>query len=181
MKKTTLLVLFIIGFISCGTVYQSELENVKLQFKLINYTDKGYSNAKLYIGAKDINNNFIATDSIKYPDFPSNISPNGLYSDASSFYDNSGKINGFHYYKLNAERYVIVPFGFALDGVWKPNIEEIRSVSKNLTFMLKLPNGQQGIINGYDLDLNYIEGAIAYVTIQIKDMVITGETKFNNY
>lgn len=99
-----------------------------------NYTDKEYRGCKFYMGAFDSNNNFIAVDSLVYPNLKIYKNTEGAiinteegYSRTSPFLDNKNGLNQF--------------------GYWEPNISEIERISGERTIHIKSTLVNQTVFN----------------------------------
>ena len=185
MRKTYFLFLICLSVcISC-----SEEENLiavgdTLSFQLFNYSDKSYQNGELFIGAKDSNGDFIATESITYTNVPSKLSPNGVYTYLDNCINGNcgddGLINGYHYYSKNGETFVSIPFS-PENSLWIPNLEDVLAISDDMMFMLRLPDGSETILGGFNLRITLIDNPYpinALLRINIRDNEIEGNTTF---
>lgn len=154
-----------------------------IEFQLLNFTNVSYKEATLFIGGKDFNGNFIATDSIKYEFIPSNLSPNGQYT----FLDNcpincgsQGFVDGYHYFFKEGKEFVDVPFSLE-NNRWNPDLSKILEISDNFNFVLKLSNGEEGEIFGFDIRQTIINNPIpvnSNVQIHLTPTGIEGRTLF---
>lgn len=155
-----------------------------LSFRLYNYSDKSFQNGELFIGAKDTNGDFIATESISYASIPSKLSPNGTYTNLDNCIagdcGNDGLIDGFHYFTTNGEFFVSIPFA-PDNNSWTPNLEDVIAISDDMMFMLRLPDGSETLIGGFDLRITLVDNPApvnAIVRIYIRDNDIEGNTSF---
>lgn len=165
-------------FFSC-TFNEVTSDDNNYKFRLRNYTDITYQEGKLFIGAKNSNGEFIATDSIIYSNIPSNISPNDVYN-YDDDYTYTSSSNGYYYYKYdNGDQFVKIPFPFT-NGSQTLNEEEILSISENIGFLFVLSNGESGYIDGFSL-IDGIDRSSdyknIYVYVNIKDTEISGKVQ----
>lgn len=185
MKKYYLLFLLTVStiFFACDTEEVVVIQGDSLSFRLYNYTDKSYQNGELFIGARDRNGNFVPTESIDYAYIPSKLSPNGNYTildNCTLGCGDDGLINGYHYFSQNGELFVKIPFS-PDNNVWTPDLNEVLAISDDMEFMLKLPDGTEEIIGGFNLRITLIENDFpvnALVKIFLRDSGIEGGTTF---
>ena len=187
MKKYSLLLFTVFSFFltSCETERIVRIGNETLFFELFNFTSQPYDGAELIAGAIDENGTFIPTESIQYGRIPSNLSPNDLYTnldDCNQFLQcpSDGLQNGFHYFTDDDEFFVLVS-SFEDNIVWQPNLEQVLDISDNIGFLLRLPDGTEGMIGGFNLRATFIDNPIPLNTLTrifIRDEGINGETIF---
>ena len=185
MKKTYFLVfLYSIFFVSCTQEEQLFIGADSLNFRLYNYSDKSFKNGELFIGAKDANGDCIATESINYVYIPSKLSPTGAYTYLDNCINGNcgdeGFIDGYHYFSKNGETFVSIPFSED-NSIWTPNLEDVLAISDDMMFMLRLPNGSETLLGGFNLRITLIENPApvnALLQIYIRDNNIEGNTIF---
>jgi len=154
-----------------------------LTVRFSNHTDESFDNATLYIGAKNSSNSFIAIDSVQFLNIPSNISPIDRYStDLDNFFTkNIGFHEGYFYCIINGEQFVRIPFPDNIANSMDIKKEKLLEISEDFGFLLKLSNGTEGYINGYNLihgipNPTNEHGGYNYVKIDIKSNGISGFT-----
>ena len=180
MKKILLIVFSLATlFFSCDSIEVHSENNNRYKIRVTNYTDKPYKDSKLFIGAKNSNGNFIATDSVIYSNIPSNISPDDDYLTDDEYYaSNNSSSNGYYYFRTNSEQFVKIPFPFYSGGTLKISEEKILNISENIGFLFTLSNGDSGFIEGFNLidgiD-NSSDNKTIYVHIDIKNNEISGK------
>lgn len=182
MKKNFYYLVIILLIFSC-TINDLILDEVSFEIRLTNYTNTSWNEGTLYIGAKNMQGNFIATDSIKYQPVPSNISPTGSYN-SGEFYDNGGEYQGYYYYKRNNFQFVKIPYPVTTYGSLQVDKDKITAISSTFGFVFKLPNGQEKFIEAYDLDQglqNLNVDNRLYLNFDIKANGITGEATINSH
>lgn len=188
MKKYSLLLfLFLsLSLTSCETERIIRIGDETLFFELLNFTSQPYDGAELFVGAIDDDGNFVPTESIQYGRIPSNLSPNNLYTnldECTAFQcTNEGLQNGFHYFNDDDALFVLVPFfDGAENGIWNPDLDRVLEISDNLGFVLRLSNGEEGMIGGFNLRATFVDNPIPLNTltrINIRDVGIDGRTIF---
>lgn len=171
-------------FISCSQEITVIPIGDSLNFRLYNYSDKSFQNGELFIGAKDTNGNFVTTESISYSYIPSKLSPNDTYTNLDNCITgdcgNAGLIDGYHYFTRSGEFFVSIPFS-PDNNIWSPNLEDVLAISDDMMFMLRLPDGSETLIGGFDLRVTLIDNPApvnAIVQIFIRDNEIEGNTIF---
>ena len=158
------------------------IDFARLTIRFSNHTNESFENATLYIGAKDNTNTFIAIDSIQFKEIPSNISPTDQYStDLDNFFTrNIGFHEGYYYCKINGEQFVRIPIPNSDENTMQLEKEKLLKISENFGFLLKLSNGKEGYIEGYNLITGIpnpvYENSSVYVKIDIKQDGISGYT-----
>jgi hypothetical protein len=170
---------------SCETERIVRIGNENLFFELFNFTSQPYDGAELFVGAIDENGTFVPTESIQYGRIPSNLSPNDLYTnldECDPFLQcpNDGLQNGFHYFTDDDEFFVLVA-SFEEDVIWQPDLDQVLEISDNIGFLLRLSNGTEGMIGGFNLRATFIDNPIPLNTLTkifIRDEGIDGETIF---
>ena len=180
MKKFYFLAtIFLISFLSCNSAFVEALsDNYEYKFNLKNFTGNTYLEGNLYIGSKNSLGDFIAIDSIKYLNILSNISPSNQYynGDELPFTYNISS-NGYRYYRIQGEQYVVIPFPIGSVGTLKINEDKILENSDRIGFLFKLSNGFEKYIDGFNL-INGINSSgdsnKICVNIDIKDNSIIG-------
>ena len=85
LKFYSLSLVVILLISACNLVTVDEAEDSGFDFRINNYSDKEYNNCIIYMGYKDKDNNFVASDSLVYKDIViykkdqgENISENGF-------------------------------------------------------------------------------------------------------
>ncbi len=185
MKKIHL---FIFGCLLLCYSCTKELNAIHIDFahltvRFSNHTNESFDNATLYIGAKNSSNSFIAIDSIQFQNIPSNISPIDRYSTNMDnfFTKNIGFHEGYFYCKINGEQFVRIPFPDSIENSMQLEKEKLLAISSNFGFLLKLSNGKEGYIEGYNLNHGIPNptneyGGYNYVKVDIKSSGISGFT-----
>ena len=169
---------------SCTKEFDTiHIDFAHLTIRFSNHTDDSFENAILYIGAKNNTNSFIAIDSIQFKDIPSNVSPIDRYStDLDNFFTrNIGFHEGYFYCKINGEQFVRIPFPTSSENTIQIDKDQLLEISANFGFLLKLSNGKEGYIEGYNLidgipNPRNEYGGYNYVKIDIKHDGISGYT-----
>ncbi len=182
MKKIIYLLLASFFMLNCSSEQTIFIPNDSFSFRMLNFTDDSFQKATLYIGVKDANNNFVATESIEYDYVPSNLSPTGSYTNLEdcTFNCNEGFIDGFHYYFFNSQYFVDVPFSEE-SNLWNPDLSSIIELSDEFTLLFQLPNGVEKEIKGFDLRKVLIENPSpvnARIEIRIEDNGINSSIIF---
>ena len=185
MKKYCHFVFFALSILlmSCESEQLIILRGDSIDFKLFNYSDDAYQNAELLIGGIDSDNQFIATDSIRYAFVPSNVSPTGAYTNLDNCAiscGNDGLIDGFHYFIKAGEEFVQIPFS-QTNNTWFPNLNDILEISDTMAFVFRLPDGTEKRIGGFNLRTTFVENEVpihAETRIFIRDDTIEGGTFF---
>jgi hypothetical protein len=175
--------LFIILAIPSCTFNDLVLDETAFEINLSNYIDSNWSEGTLYVGAKNIQGDFIATDSMKYIPVPSNISPNNSYS-SGEIYDSSGEYKGYHYYRKNGIQYVKIPYPLSTHGSLFIDKGKIAEISQTLGFVFKLSDGQKKYIDGYNIHTGFDAPNgqnRLYLKFDIKTIGIIGEITTNGY
>lgn len=166
---------------SCSTEQLVLIPETSFNFQLLNYTDQSFQNATLFIGGKDSNGNFVATDSIQYSQVPSNVSPNGLYTfldDCTLGCGSEGLVDGYHYYFQNGQQFVDIPFS-PENNSWNPDIERVLEISDTLAFVLRLAGGQQAEISGFNIRTTLVNNpypVVSLVHMRLTENGIEGRT-----
>ena len=183
MKKTIYNILIIsLIYTSCSPSFDEAVsENYLYQFEVRNYTNNIFNEGNLFIGSKNSNGDFIAIDSVKYSNIISNISPSNQYYTGDELpFTNNRSSNGYNYYKIQGEQYVVIPFPIASVGTLNIDEDKILETSENIGFMFKLSNGQEKYFNGFNL-INGIDNTDRKnkicVLIHLKNNDIIGDVK----
>ncbi|MFN0729462.1 hypothetical protein [Polaribacter gochangensis] len=179
MKKHILsLLLLTFIFNSCiAFVNDFVLEDTSFNFDLTNYTETTWNEGTLYVGAKNLQGDFIATDSVKYIPIPSNISPVDSYTEDN--YSSNGKHQGYHYYKINNLQYVTIPYPIISYGSLHIDKDKLTAISSTFGFVFKLSDGQEAYLEAYDINKG-IDKSRLYINFYIKSTGITGKIRNNN-
>jgi hypothetical protein len=171
-------------FMSCTQEISVVVNGDSLNFRLYNYSDNSFQNGELFIGAKDANGDFIATESISYTYIPSKHSPNDAYTNLDNCIGGNcgtnGLIDGYHYFRSNGEIFVSVPFT-PTNNTWNPNLEDVLAISDNMMLMLRLSDGSETLISGFNLRTTLIDNPApvnAIVRMYIRENKIEGTTSF---
>jgi len=175
--------LFIILAISSCTINDLVLDDTLFDIKLTNYTESSWNEGTLYVGAKNIQGEFIATDSIKYTPVPSNISPMDSYN-SGDIYDSRGEYQGNTYYKHGGLQYVNISYPITSFGSLFIDKDEILEVSRVFGFVFKLSDGQKKYIEAYDIYTGFDDPNSKnklYINFDIKTTEITGKITTNSY
>ncbi|WP_435414861.1 hypothetical protein [Polaribacter aestuariivivens] len=184
MKKVIILNFILVIILNACTIDEIISENVNFKFNLENYTDIDYQNTNLIIGAKDKNGNFIALETITYPNILSNISPSNDYltGDELPFFKPS--TNGYFYYRINKEQFVEIPFPLTTTGTINIDENEILEISDYVTFKIEFANGNFAFIEDFNLKeaLDNSEELIhLIVKIEIKNNGVSGNVSVRPY
>lgn len=152
MKSKSLCLALITLFLSCSSLEGiDESENgIYLQFD--NYTESEYNGYKFYIGAIK-NNEFIATDSIVSDKLINSLLTAEPITDGNG--DKYVSISGFY------------PRSELSNNGWRPDYEEIRSLSNTYTFKIVFPNGREKVF--FEAPHDFEDFAIGTERIIIKD------------
>jgi len=146
IHKSIVLILVMTIFTNCDVLDSIDAHDSGFQLSIDNYTDKEYIGCKFYMGAFDVNNTFIAVDSLIYPDLV-------------IFKKNEGN-------DINTERGFSTTFPFRESkkginkfGFWEPKFAEILEISGNrgIVFKFELKNGMFDFTN----PLNFANGSIS--------------------
>lgn len=183
-KQYVLLFLFCSFFLSsCETEQVVFLGNDSLSFELFNYTGESYPNAELFVGAINADGDFVPTESRQYDYVPSFFSPTDTYTNldnCTTFCNNSGLIDGYHYFTQGGEFFVLIPFAQD-DNIWTPDLNEVLAISDDMAFLFRLPSGEEQMIGGFNLRTTLLENDFpvnATVTVNIRQNRIDGGTSF---
>jgi len=185
MKKQYVL-LFVLGsmfFTSCETNEPIFLGYDNISFELYNYSGQSYPNAELFIGALNADGDFVPTESREYDYVPSFLSPTDAYTNldnCATFCNNNGLIDGYHYFTQGGQFFVLIPFSTD-DNTWTPDLNEILTISDDMAFLFRLPNGDEQIIGGFNIRTTLIENDFpvnATVRVNIRENGIDGGTSF---
>lgn len=150
MKKNKYYLILFLILTSCfARINDLVIEDTAFNFNLTNYTDKSWNEATLYVGAKNVLGNFIATDSIKYKPVVSNISPINIYTEDE--YSSSGKYQGYHYFKIRNSQYVTIPYPIISYGTLNIDKDKIVAISSKLGFLFKLSVGEKVYVEAMDI------------------------------
>lgn len=176
MKKHifSLLLLFLIINSCIGIVNDFVIEDTSFNFDLTNYTETTWNEGTLYVGAKNLQGDFIATDSVKYIPIPSNISPVDTYTEDN--YSSIGKHQGYHYYKINNLQYVTIPYPVISYGSLHIDKDKLTAISSIFGFVFKLSDGQEAYVEAYDINKG-IDKSRLYINFDIKSTGITGRIR----
>ena len=182
--KKLFIVCILLSIISCSDEQTLIITpSNTFNFQLLNFTEVSYKDATLFIGGKDANDNFIATDSIKYSFVPSNLSPNGQYTfldDCPINCGSDGLVDGYHYFFKDGKEFVQIPFSLE-SNFWNPDVSKVLEISDEFNFVLRLSNGDEGEIFGFDIRKTIINNPIpvnSFVEIQLTPSGIEGRTIF---
>lgn len=173
MKKSIYYLLFIVLLSTSCFVKINDLvlEETAFNFYLTNYTDSSWDEGTLYVGAKNIQGGFIATDSIKYIPIVSNISPIDSYTEDN--YNFNGKHQGYHYYRFQDSQYVTIPYPIITYGSLNIDKDKIAAISSTLGFLFKLSDGQKTYVEAYDIYKGINQSRVS-INFYIKTTGITG-------
>ncbi|MFT5761891.1 MAG: hypothetical protein ACI8WA_001014 [Polaribacter sp.] len=173
MKKSIYYLLFILLISTSCFVKINDLvlEETSFNFYLTNYTDSSWDEGTLYVGAKNVQGDFIATDSIKYIPIVSNISPIDSYTKDN--YSSNGKHQGYHYYKLQNLQYVTIPYPIITYGSINIDKDKIAAISSTLGFVFKLSDGQKTYVEAYDIYKGIDQSRVS-INFYIKTTGVTG-------
>jgi hypothetical protein len=185
MRKQYFLLFFLcsIFLYNCETDRVVFLGNDSISFELFNYTGDSYANAELFIGAIDTDGNFVPTESRQYDFVPSFFSPTDMYTNLDNcevFCNNEGLIDGYHYFTQGGEFFVLIPFS-PEDNTWSPDLTPILEVSDEMGFLLRLSNGEEKRIGGFNIRATLIDNDFpvnATTRINIRETGISGGTFF---
>tara|TARA_R110001606_G_scaffold319560_1_gene466467 strand:+ start:2584 stop:3132 length:549 start_codon:yes stop_codon:yes gene_type:complete len=178
MKKHIFHLLFLALIFNSCIINDFVLDDVSFNFNLTNYTNKSWDEGTLYVGAKNKQGDFIATDSIKYIPVVSNISPINTYTDNS--YGSNGKYQEYHYYKVNNLQFVTIPYPIFNFGSLKADKSKLTSISSTFGFVFKLSDGKQVYVKAYDIKKGIEDNRVS-INFDIKNKGIVGYIRDNNY
>ena len=170
-------------FSSCESEQEVFITNDTISFRLYNYTDRSFESGELFIGGFDSNGDFVPTESIDYSFVPSKLSPTDTYTNLDNCViscGNEGLIDGYHYFTQNGEFFVRIPFS-STNNIWSPNLDDVLAISDNMAFMLRLPDGSEEMIGGFNIRTTLIDNEVpvnAVVRMYIRDSGIEGGTIF---
>ena len=175
--------LFIILIIHSCTFNDLVLDETAFDIRLTNYTNTSWNEGTLYVGAKNMQGEFIATDSIKYKPVPNNTSPINSYN-SGEFYDSSGEYQGYHYYQQNGVQFVKIPYPLSTYGSLFIDKDKITEISQTFGFVFKLSDGNKKYIEAYNIYTGFDDPNgknRLYLNFDIKKSGIIGEITTNSF
>lgn len=144
--KVFLLSLMLVNLIKCSELSEIDAGDSGFSLSIRNFTESEYIGCKFYMGAYDLNNNFIAVDSLVYPNLKifkknegSNINVEDGYSTTYPFRESTKGLNEY--------------------GYWSPKYPQIENVSGNrdIVFKFQLDNGAYKIT----APINFSNGSLS--------------------
>jgi len=123
--------IFILGSLtSCEELNNFFASDSGYDLSIRNFTDKEFKGCKFYMGAFDENKNFIATDSLMYPDLIIYKKTEGVDINVEQGYSRT--------YPFRESKEGLNEYGY-----WEPNIAKIREITGgiNVTFKFELSDG----------------------------------------